>query len=221
MSFPPSYHSQRGKSLRALAGEASRAKAVQAATDLFATSGYRGTSIAKVAAQTGLSQSGLLHHFRTKTALLAAVLEQRGAEDGEFLTTGDGEAPLGWDAFDALEALVARNSTRRHLVELFVRLSAEAIEENHPAHQWVQDHYDGMEAWLTDAVRVAQARGEMRADAPVSLLVRTTIAVVDGLQQQWLVRPDRVSMVDEFSAHVAELRARWGTVGEPDEATEQ
>lgn len=110
MSFPPSYHTARAKSQRELSGEVSRAKAVRTALELFATSGFKGTSIAKVAAESGLSQSGLLHHFPSKVALLSAVLEERDAEDGVFLTNEDGEAPLGWDAFDALEALVARNS---------------------------------------------------------------------------------------------------------------
>lgn len=214
MSFPPSYHTARAKSQRELSGEVSRAKAVRTALELFATSGFKGTPIAKVAAESGLSQSGLLHHFPSKVALLSAVLEERDAEDGVFLTNEDGEAPLGWDAFDALEALVARNSTRPQLVGLFVRLSAEAVEVGHPAHTWIKDHYAGMEAWLTDAVRVGQARGDIRADAPGLVLAHRTIALVDGLQQQWLLHPGRVSMAEEFGAYMAELHARWGTAPE-------
>ncbi|MER5748608.1 helix-turn-helix domain-containing protein [Streptomyces sp. NPDC002088] len=217
MSFPPQYHTVRAKSRRELAGEASRAKAVRAAVELFATSGFKGTSVAKVAARTGLSQSGLLHHFPSKAVLLSAVLEARDAEDGVFLTAEDGEAPLGWDAFDALEALVARNSTRPQLVGLFVRVSAEAIEAGHPAHDWLKDRYAGMEAWLTDAVRIGQVRGDIRADAPIDILVHNTIAILDGLQQQWLLHPERVSMVKEFGAYMAELRARWATAEMPEQ----
>lgn len=204
MSFPPRYRRSRGE----IAGQESRAKAVRAAIELFAVSGYAGTSIAKVAARTGLSQSGLLHHFPSKAALLAAVLEQRDAEDGEFLAVA-GEPPLSWAAFDALTALVARNSTRPELVELFVRLAAEAIEPGHPAHGWVQDHYASTTAWLTDAVRTGQARGEIRQDTPVDTLVRVTIAVLDGLQQQWLLARENMSMVAEFATFVAGLRAQW------------
>ncbi|MFC4502181.1 MULTISPECIES: TetR/AcrR family transcriptional regulator [Streptomyces] len=211
MSFPPQYHSARSPSQRAQAGRASRLKAVRAALELFATTGYQGTSVARVAEHAGLSQSGLLHHFPSKAVLLAAVLEQRDAEDSVFLTGEDGEAPLGWDAFEALEALVARNSTRPHLVGLYVRLSAEAMEPSHPAHDWLKDRYTGMTAWLTDAVRIGQVRGEIHADAPVPVLVHTTIALVDGLQQQWLLHPERVSMVKEVGAYTAELRTRWGT----------
>jgi AcrR family transcriptional regulator len=210
MSFPPRYRTAPVKSRGDLAGEASRSKALHAALELFAVSGFKGTSIAQVAAKTGLSQSGLLHHFPSKAALLSAVLEERDAEDGRFMSN-DGEPPLGWAAFDALGSLVARNSTRPQLVSLFVRLSAEAIEPGHPAHQWVRDHYDGIESWLTDALRTGQAQGEVDPEAPIASLVHMTIAVLDGLQQQWLLQPARVSMVSDFAAHVAMLRAQWGT----------
>ncbi|WP_434443054.1 TetR/AcrR family transcriptional regulator [Lentzea sp. E54] len=209
MSVPPRY---RAKSRVDVSGEESRAKAVAAATELFALTGFKGTSVAAVAARTGLSQSGLLHHFPSKAALLTAVLEERDRQDGDFLAGSSGP-PLGWAAFDALGALVARNSARPHLVGLFVRLAAEATEPAHPAHTWVHEHYNRLRRWLTDAVRTGQERGEIAADAPVGTVVRTTIAVIDGLQQQWLLQPDDVSMTEEFEAFVSTLRARWGTVG--------
>ncbi|HEX3786804.1 MAG TPA: TetR family transcriptional regulator [Pseudonocardiaceae bacterium] len=209
MSFPPRYRTAGPRSRGELAGAESRAKALHAAVELFSVSGYLGTPIAQVAARAGLSQSGLLHHFPSKAALLAAVLEQRDAEDGEFLGGTGGSPPLGWAAFDALSALVARNSTRPQLVGLFVRLAAEAIEPDHPAHTWARDHYAGIRSWLADAVRTGQDRGEIRLDAPVDTLVRTTVAVLDGLQQQWLLEPDQLSMVAEFAAFVAGLRRQW------------
>ena len=205
MSVPPRY---RAKSRVDVSGEESRAKAVAVATELFALTGFKGTSVAAVAARTGLSQSGLLHHFPSKAALLTAVLEERDRQDGDFLAGGSGP-PLGWAAFDALAALVGRNSARPHLVGLFVRLAAEATEPAHPAHAWVHEHYSGLRRWLTDAVRAGQKTGEIAADAPVGSIVRTTIAVIDGLQQQWLLQPDEVSMTAEFEAFAGTLRARW------------
>ncbi|MGW6442945.1 TetR/AcrR family transcriptional regulator [Lentzea sp. NPDC055074] len=192
-----------------VSGEESRARAVAVATELFALTGFKGTSVAAVAARTGLSQSGLLHHFPSKAALLTAVLEERDRQDGDFLA-GSGGPPLGWAAFDALAALIARNSTRPHLVGLFVRLAAEATEPDHPAHAWVHEHYRGLRRWLTEAVREGQERGEIAGDAPVDSVVRTTIAVIDGLQQQWLLQPDAVSMTAEFEVYAQVLRARWG-----------
>ncbi|MBT8163595.1 MULTISPECIES: TetR/AcrR family transcriptional regulator [Arthrobacter] len=210
MSYPPGYRIERERSRAEKAGAAAREKAIKAAIELFSVGGYNKTSIAEVAVRTGLSQSGLLHHFPNKTALLSAVLEQRQAEDSEFLF-GGAAAPLGWAAFDSLVSLVARNSTRPEWIGLFVRISAEATESTHPAHQWLIDHYTGMRTWLIQALQHGQKTGEVRNDAPVEAIVRNTIAVLDGLQQQWVAEPHSMNMVAELRVHLAGLHAAWGT----------
>ena len=37
-----------------------------------------------------------------------------------------------------------------------------------------------------------------------------TLAVMDGLQIQWLMDPEGVDMAGDFAAFVRTLRARWG-----------
>ena len=167
-------------------------------------------TIASVATQTGVSQSGLLHHFPSKAALLAAVLDEREREDSDFLF-GDGTVPLGWAAFDSLTALTARNTTRPEWVQLFVRTSAEATVPNHPAHGWVVRHYRSLRNWLRDAVQSGIESGAIRADAPVTLIVESTVALLDGIQQQWVVEPDAVSMIDNVREHIRLLKATWSS----------
>jgi hypothetical protein len=60
-------------------------------------------------------------------------------------------------------------------------------------------------------VRTGIERGEFSENTPVDIVVRTTIAVLDGLQQQWLLDSKRMSMVAEFSGFVATLKARWAS----------
>lgn len=208
MSYPAGYRIEREHPRRRRSGESARLKAIQAAIELFAIGGYGGTSVADVAAKTGLSQSGLLHHFPSKAALLAAVLEHRSKDDTEFLF-GDANVPTGWAAFDGLVALVARNSTRPDWVGLFVRLSAEATEPGHPAHQWLLDHYESLRRWLTEALEQGKTSGEVRQDAPTTHIVNTTIAVLDGLQQQWLCEPGTFAMVAHFRSFTEGLKTCW------------
>lgn len=210
MSYPAGYHIERERPKQRRSGEAARMKAIQAATDLFALGGYGGTSIADVAAKTGLSQSGLLHHFPSKAALLTAVLEHRSKEDDEFLFGGE-SPPLGWEAFEALASLVARNSTRVKWVGLFVRLSAEATEPGHPAHQWLLDHYASLRQWLGEALEHGKKEGAIREDAPVEILVNNTIAVLDGIQQQWMCAPGSFSMVTQFRNFLDGTKNIWST----------
>jgi hypothetical protein len=125
---------------------------------------------------------GILHEYQNvacPVSLLSAVLQERDAEDGVFLTTEDGETPLSWAAFDALGPL------RRH---------GDVADRRRPH-------------------RPAARRNPRRSSCPK--LVHTTIAVVDGLQQQWLLQPDRVSMVKKFGTYLAMLRASWDTATLP------
>jgi AcrR family transcriptional regulator len=166
-------------------------------------------SIAAVAVEAGVSQSGLLHHFPSKAALLSAVLDEQERSDSEFLF-GDGEPPLGWDAFDALVALAAHNSTRPQWVQLFVRISAEATAPTHPGHPWIRRHYDSVRSWLVDAVEHGKANGSIQRGAPTRLIVESTAALLDGIQQQWVLAPETVSMVDNVRFHVETLKKSWG-----------
>lgn len=211
MSFPRQY--RRTVTDRAsVAGDQARARVLEVALDLFAAAGYRGTSIAQVAEQAGLSQSGLLHHFPSKIALLVAALEHREEIDGRMLEV-DGEPPLGWAAFDALIGVVSRNSTRPNQVRLFVTLSAEAIDPSHPAYDWVQQHYVSTYAWLTAALRHGQQNGEVRTDIPIEQVVHLTVAALDGLQVQWLVSGGKMDMLGDFTAHVDGLKTSWSEPG--------
>ncbi|MFI5592228.1 TetR/AcrR family transcriptional regulator [Amycolatopsis sp. NPDC051758] len=207
MSFPRQYrHTLTGRA--SAAGDEARTRVLEVALDLFAASGYRGTSVAQVAQHAGLSQAGLLHHFPSKVALLTAALEYREETEGTRLEV-DGVAPLGWAAFDALTGLVARNAARPSIVRLFVTLSAEALDPAHPAHDWILNHYDSLTAWLTAAVEFGRAQGEFRPDTPVDTLVRLTIATMDGLQQQWLATGEGFDMAEEFRRYVESQQRTW------------
>ena len=56
--------------------EARRAEILRTALDSFAERGFQGSSLREIAEAVGLSPAGILHHFSTKEALLAAVVEQ-------------------------------------------------------------------------------------------------------------------------------------------------
>ena len=57
-------------------GEQSRARIVDAATEIAAERGYEGTSIGAVSAKCGLPASSIYWHFKDKDDLIAAVIER-------------------------------------------------------------------------------------------------------------------------------------------------
>ncbi|WP_337059323.1 TetR/AcrR family transcriptional regulator [Kineococcus sp. G2] len=192
---------------------AARERALDVALELFGARGYRGTAIALVAQRAGLSQSGLLHHFPTKAALLTAALAHRDARTTPVLVGR--EEPVGWAAFEGLQRLVAANARDRAWVELFVTISAEAVDPAHPAHEWARDHYAGITAWINAALRAGVAAGEVSPEADVDAITAATVAVMDGLQVQWLHSgaAEGTAMVAGFRAFAESMRARWGTAG--------
>ncbi|MBO0701838.1 MAG: TetR/AcrR family transcriptional regulator [Candidatus Dormibacteraeota bacterium] len=210
MSFPTQYR-RTVTDRTSAAGDQSRERLLVVALDLFAAGGYRGTSIAQIAERAGLSQSGLLHHFPSKADLLAAALDHRDEVEGHLLEAADGEPAMGWAAFEALVELVRRNAAEPRLVRLFVTLSAEAIDPDHPAHRWMVAHYEGVSAWLTAAIERGKRTGEMDHRMPTRAVVQRTIATMDGLQILWFARGADVDMAVDFGEYVDELRHRWAT----------
>ena len=175
-------------------GRAKRAEILDAAQDLFGEVGYRGASLREIAARCGLTHPGLLHHFPTKEALLLAVLERRdeAAQDA----SGAGAAELA-----RIVGLVADNATHPEIVELFTTVSAEATAGDHPAHAFFIERYARVCDQLTEAYRAAQRDGALRSGIDPESAARTLVALMDGLQVQWLYDPT-VDMSGIVAAHL-------------------
>jgi AcrR family transcriptional regulator len=184
-------------------GERRKAAILDAAIPVIADGGYRGSSLATIAAAVNLTQQGVLHHFGSKEELLLALLEDRDREDGKRLSgliTEEGLALL-----DVLEALVDHNATAREQVRLFNTLVAEATSVQHPAHEYFVDRYRRIRARALRSLHEGQESGEIRADVDLERLIPVIIAVMDGLQIQWLLDPD-VDMQESFRTFVGWIR---------------
>ena len=186
-----------------------RERILAAAADLFAETGYRATSMVSVAEASGLSQTGLLHHFPSKELLLAGVLARRDEQD--LAALGASEEPHGWEVLDLLVRLVERNTRREPFVRLFTAMAGEAIDAGHPGHEWLRTHHHLAAGMIVTGLQQAQADGTCAPDAPVERIARVALAVMDGLQIQWLMDPEGVDMAGDFAAFVRTVRERWAT----------
>src|SRR3954471_9368047 len=83
-------------------GRARREAIRAAANELFAAQGFRGASLAAIAARVGLSEAGVLHHFPSKEHLLLELLELRHERDGERVAQMVAEHEVFLDALLAL-----------------------------------------------------------------------------------------------------------------------
>jgi AcrR family transcriptional regulator len=184
-------------------GARSKEAILDAALPLFADQGYRGASLASIATAAGLTQAGLLHHFRSKEELLLGLLDWRDRDDGRRLSDmrdGDGLAYL-----ERLEDLVEHNATAPELVKLFTTLVGEGTSPEHPANDYFVERYRRIRARAIRGLREGQLSGEIREDVDLDAIVPVLFAVMDGLQIQWLLDPD-IDMVASFDAFVKLLR---------------
>ncbi|PFG35034.1 TetR/AcrR family transcriptional regulator [Sanguibacter antarcticus] len=165
-------------------GRATREVILDAATALFGELGYRSASLREIAARAGVSHPGLLHHFPTKESLLAAVLAHRDEVDGAAI---EADRATGMDFFEALARVAERNAARPRIVELFCTLSAEATSAQHPAHAYFRRRYADLVSELTGELEQRSAAGRLRAGTSPGDGARTVVALMDGLQVQWLL----------------------------------
>jgi AcrR family transcriptional regulator len=170
---------------------------LHAAFDAYSRRGYRNTSIRAIADSVGLTQAGVLHHFSSKEEIFAELIRGRDELDG---ATSE-------DVLEALRMEIKRNQSVEGLVHLLVTISAEAIDDRHPGHAYFQDRYAHLVDLLGEHALAGTTDGRLAGDVSPEMAARLCLAVVDGLQIQWLLDPDRVDMVDGLDAFLHTARA--------------
>jgi AcrR family transcriptional regulator len=184
-----------------------REQILEVALELFSVQGYRGASIADIAAKVGLTVAGVLHYYPSKEELLAAVLKRR--DNG--LTPWFEKTWVETGSFQrSVHELMAHNMRRPHELRLFVTISAEATDPSHPAHHYFQERYRTSRQHFTETLDEAKARGEIDGSMSGPLL----IAILDGLQVQWLLEPtfDLLGELDRYLKSIS-CTAEVGTTG--------
>jgi AcrR family transcriptional regulator len=179
-----------------------RAAILEAALAVFAKGGYRAGSLREVAAQVGMSEAGLLHHFPSKSVLLAEVLDLRDQHSLDLVPI-DGPEPL--ETLRGLVKLARYNASVPGVVELYCTLSAEATTPDHPAHEYFVGRYRYTVDNLTRSFEHCAERGLLHASIRPESAARATVALMDGLQVQWLLDRDSVDMADELEAYLRSI----------------
>lgn len=174
---------------------------MSAALDVFATHGYRGTSLTEIAKRVRMTQPGLLHHFGTKEQLLLEVVqaqEQRTAEHVSVFLKGE---DMRLD--EAITILGALNQKLPAEQMLLNTLSTEAVHGEHPLHDHFLQAYRENREKLAALIVQEQRAGRLRSDFDAGSVAREIIATLDGLRLQWLLDPEQVQ-VDEALRHYAD-----------------
>jgi AcrR family transcriptional regulator len=182
--------------------EAARTRILEAAVRALASSGYQGSSLASIAADAGLTTPGLLHHFPSKQALLMAVLADRDQQDAVRFSGG----PQGLAVLDVLKELVAHNAQNPESLRAYTVLLGEGLAATHPARSWLEHRYLDFRERLARALEVGSSNGEVRADVDHDALAAEILAMMDGLQIQWVLNPHTIDLSGQFNTYLDRVR---------------
>lgn len=169
-------------------GAARRAMLIEAAATFVARNGSRGTSLAQIAEAAGVSQAGLIYHFRTKEELLHAALDRRDAAE-EYLAWPEGENP-GLAALDIIAGAIGNWSKQPSHVGMHTVLVAEnAALHGTPMHDRLTARYQAGVSRLAAALEHAQEAGDVRQDLNPQHKAMEILAFINGLETAWLMDP--------------------------------
>lgn len=178
-----------------------RQEIVRAATEIFGSRGYKAGPLTEIAEQVGMTHAGILHHFGSKHQLLLEVLEYRDQTDVAEL---EGKhIPDGIELFRHLVKTAFANARRAGIVQAFTVLSGESVTDNHPAKAFFEGRYETLRGEIAHAFRVVCEERGIEAPETIAHASASILAVMDGLQVQWLLNPEDVQL-GEASAFAIE-----------------
>lgn len=218
-SAPESPARRRGPGRPRAGSEDKRERILNEAVALFGARGYAGTSLADIAAAADISKAGLLHHYSSKDALFAKVLERRDQQDTVDFMGQEGEVTDPWDQLERYVELLAKNVERRELVAIYTATSVSVLDAAHPAHEWMAGHLAQAVGRFESCFEMGKEAGVVDPEMPSRLVARTLVALSDGLQLQWLCTTTPGSsaadslatgLIEEIRLYVDSLKAQWG-----------
>lgn len=190
-------------------GVARRRAMVDAAIELFARQGVRGTGVAAVAERAGATPSALIHHFGSKDGLVQAVLEEADRRALERLSASPDAEPTLDQAFEWFVRDAGHTAAAdRDLAALHTTLTAENLEPGAALHAWFRDRGRALRAHLTSLYGRAMADGSARAGLDPSILAAETAAFIEGAHLVWLLDPERVDLAAVHRSYFEGMAAR-------------
>lgn len=178
-------------------GDVRRRQILDAAVELFADKGYRGTGVAALAEHVGMTATGLLYYFGSKERLLQEVVAERDRADHLDLSQ-----PF---TLASLRDLGRHNTETAVLTRLYVVLGAENLDPGDPLHGFFVERYETARGLVRALLAVEASAGRVRDDVDAQQVAAEVIAVLMGLEIQWLVDPARIDLGESTAKYIDRL----------------
>ena len=195
-----------GNESRPSKGEASRATILHTAARLATTKGLDGLSIGELAAEVGMSKSGLYAHFKSKEELELATIETAAAIFNSEVLQPAARAAAGTERLGALVEAFLSHLERRVFPGgcFFAAVAAELDTRPGPARDRVVQVLDQWQSLLRQCILDAQASGEIDPQAEVAQAAFEIQAMLLAGNYQFVLTNDlvRLSQARKGVGHV-------------------
>ena len=190
-------------------GENRRREILQSAAELFAERGYRGTSLRDISGRVGISHPGMLHHFKSKEALLDAVIDSLEAHAQNLIDNMQSLVGTHEDVSAAVKRDFA-NDFRRHL--LFAQLTTEAVSADFPCRIRIIRLRRVYEHIAEHVLKEYAKRDLLKPGIDLAQASRTTVSLAIALATREAtigdVQPSAAGVAaGDFLAYIHDLRA--------------
>ena len=176
-----------------------RAIILLAARELYASHGFKGTSLAAIGQRAGVTHAAVLYHFGSAEGILLAVIEERDQRIAQRHTTMFEGGPL--NALASLPEIARFNVENLELTRLHTVLAAESIDPMSPLHHWFRRRSRLAHRLYTASIQQGITQGELRADVDAQQEASAIIAFMEGAQFQYFLDPERVDLVALFESY--------------------
>lgn len=182
-----------------------RTQILEAALQVFGRLGLHKARMDDIAREAGVSKGLLYWYFRSKDALIAAILDRIFSDEMRHLNEAlAAEGPVS----ERLRTMVEKSAQdllgMRVLAPIAFEFYALAGRNRH-VREALRRYYALYLQGLTQLVSEGVAKQEFRPDTQPEGVARSLIALFEGTVLLWLVDPEKVSLVDHLREGVALL----------------
>lgn len=132
-----------------MSGKSTRDQIVEAADDLYYRQGYEHTSFAHIAQAVQISRGNFYHHFKSKDAILDAVIAARLANTSDMLAQWEADGRNPEDRIRCFIRILIANSAKIKLYGCPVgTLSTELAKLDHDAQTSANELFTLFRTWL-------------------------------------------------------------------------
>ncbi|WP_458690319.1 TetR/AcrR family transcriptional regulator [Nocardia tengchongensis] len=195
---------------RYIPGEETQERILTAAVDHFSRYGYANASIARIAADAGITDAAVIHHFGTKEELFLTAIDLR---EKPFVPIYDREASVR-ELFAQFVSAVRESMRHPELVRFRAVLGGQALLESNPAGERLRTNMTRILEALVPVLEQGIAAGELKPDTDARQTVLELLALNDGLRLQWAAQPDEIDLPHVFEAAADALLARISIDGQ-------